>query len=142
MFQLFDETHQRSYPLTGLLKEIGRSDECDLAIPDDLRLSRVHARLDKDGDDWVLVDLESTNGTFVNGERITEARLKVGDRLEIGNSVFWVKPWEGTQPYLKKITMVCGQNPEGSPEPTVPPSNTKPPKKSGMFSKMKTALKK
>ena len=48
-------------------------------------VSRRHARLFPDGDDrWVVEDLESTNGTFVNGARIQEARLRSGDTLTVG----------------------------------------------------------
>ena len=85
MFQFFDEVARISHPLTGLIKQIGRGDECDIIVADDTSVSRNHARLDRDGDDWVLVDLGSTNGTFVNGKRISEAKLSAGDVVEIGD---------------------------------------------------------
>ena len=55
MFQLYDERKKKRYPLTGLIKEIGRTSECDVCIPDDDQVSRVHARLDWDGSNWVLL---------------------------------------------------------------------------------------
>ena len=92
MFQLFDEKKKKRYPLTGLIKEIGRTSECDVCIPEDDQVSRVHARLDWDGSNWVLVDLGSTNGSFVNDQKVTEHRLEPGDVIEIGDSVFRYLP--------------------------------------------------
>jgi pSer/pThr/pTyr-binding forkhead associated (FHA) protein len=63
---------------------LGRSRGCDLALrsPD---ASRRHAEIALAGSDWMLRDLDSTNGTFVNGERVTERALRPGDRIEIGS---------------------------------------------------------
>lgn len=85
MFQLFDEKNNRRHPLTGLIKEIGRTSECDICLPDDSKVSRRHARLEWNGQAWVVLDEDSTNGTFVNGERVTERELRAGDVLEIGD---------------------------------------------------------
>jgi pSer/pThr/pTyr-binding forkhead associated (FHA) protein len=63
---------------------IGRSRSCDLPLrsPD---ASRRHARIEPAADGgWLLRDLDSTNGTFVNGERVSERLLRPGDRIEIG----------------------------------------------------------
>lgn len=107
MFQLYDEKRGRRYPLTGLMKEIGRTSECDVCIQDDDRISRVHARLDWDGHNWIVVDLESTNGSFVNGEKITERRLEPGDVIEIGDSQLRYLPLEvGDVAARKKTTKV------------------------------------
>jgi hypothetical protein len=56
-------------------------------VLDEDMVSRRHARLSTFHGQIVLQDLKSTNGTFVNGERITVSRLKPGDRVLIGNSV-------------------------------------------------------
>jgi pSer/pThr/pTyr-binding forkhead associated (FHA) protein len=85
MFQLFDQKNNHSFPLTGLIKEIGRTSECDICLPDDAKISRRHARLEWNGQTWVLLDEDSTNGTFVNGERVSERELRAGDVLEIGD---------------------------------------------------------
>ena len=74
--------------MTGLIKEIGRSNSVDISLPDDRKVSRIHARMEKDGDAWVLVDLSSTNGTFVNGQRIEQTKLNSGDEIRIGGTVF------------------------------------------------------
>jgi serine/threonine protein kinase len=64
---------------------IGRSDQCDLSISAG-DLSAQHCRLEEIGDDWLLRDLGSRNGTRVNGERVTEAVLKPGDRVTLGSA--------------------------------------------------------
>lgn len=62
---------------------IGRSDSCDLMLADE-SVSRQHATIALDGEDFAIKD-SSTNGTFVNGERIRGARtLKHGDTIGIG----------------------------------------------------------
>ena len=62
---------------------IGRHPQCDVRI-ESRRVSRLHCCLANLGHEGLLVrDLGSTNGTFVNGERVREARLKPGDRLRI-----------------------------------------------------------
>jgi pSer/pThr/pTyr-binding forkhead associated (FHA) protein len=107
MYQLYDEERGVRYPLTGLMKEIGRTSECDLCIPDDERISRVHARVDWDGATWVVVDLGSTNGTWVNGELVEERRLEAGDILEIGDTQLRFLPLEvGDEKVRKKITRI------------------------------------
>jgi len=63
---------------------VGRHSECDLAISDS-RLSRKHAKIDRIGDFFVISDLGSSNGTFLNGKKLTEpATLADGDRLSLG----------------------------------------------------------
>ena len=62
---------------------IGRSRECDLRITDG-NASRRHAEIVQEGDDYVVVDLGSTNGTELNGRRITREELTDGDRITIG----------------------------------------------------------
>jgi pSer/pThr/pTyr-binding forkhead associated (FHA) protein len=87
MFELFNPVSGRVYRLTGLIKEVGRGTSADISLPDDRKASRIHARLEKDGEDWVIVDLESTNRTFVNRESIKQKRLKHGDEVRIGDTL-------------------------------------------------------
>ena len=70
--------------------EIGRALECDISILEP-GLSRKHAELELDGDDLVLRDLGSVNGTYVNGEKIDESRLKDGDRMQFERIKFIVR---------------------------------------------------
>jgi pSer/pThr/pTyr-binding forkhead associated (FHA) protein len=84
-FRLRNFTDKNLYPLTGLLKQIGRGMDCDIVIADPA-VSRLHARLEKSGEGWVIVDLESRNGTKVNGESVREKILNPGDVIQIGGT--------------------------------------------------------
>jgi pSer/pThr/pTyr-binding forkhead associated (FHA) protein len=65
---------------------VGRSSELDMVLVEDM-VSRRHAKLTVTGDQIFIQDLGSTNGTFVNGEKIKRARLSEGDRILIGTSI-------------------------------------------------------
>lgn len=62
---------------------IGRSPECGIFL-DDVTVSRRHAVLEQRGERWVIEDLGSLNGTFVNRERVDSAVLEDGDEIQIG----------------------------------------------------------
>ena len=64
---------------------IGRSNAAELRL-DDVDTSRRHAEIVCRGGRFVLQDLGSTNGTFVNGERIEQRELRPGDRIEVGDN--------------------------------------------------------
>jgi hypothetical protein len=69
--------------------EIGRQSLDTPQLRDDRWLSGQHARLAwSEGGDLMIVDLNSTNGTYVNAKRITSVRLSAGDLIEVGSSVF------------------------------------------------------
>lgn len=68
---------------------IGRAAGLDLVLIEDM-ISRRHARISVREDELVLTDLGSTNGTFVNGERIEEVRLSEGDRILLGATILTV----------------------------------------------------
>jgi predicted component of type VI protein secretion system len=65
---------------------IGR-EEGNLLRLNDERVSRFHAKIQIDNDDYILTDLESTNGTRVNGTVVQIRRLRYGDRVSIGRSL-------------------------------------------------------
>ncbi len=65
---------------------VGRSSELDMVLVEDM-VSRRHAKITVTGDQIFIQDLGSTNGTFVNGEKIKRARLQEGDRILIGTSI-------------------------------------------------------
>ena len=69
--------------LPGSIKTVGRATRADF-IMDAPLVSRVHCRLTAGAAELEVRDLESTNGTFVNGERVERALLKGGDRLGVG----------------------------------------------------------
>lgn len=67
---------------------IGRGGGCALVLGDDQYASTVHARVFRRGRDLFVDDLESRNGTFVNGDRISSTtKLRKGDRIQIGQTV-------------------------------------------------------
>jgi pSer/pThr/pTyr-binding forkhead associated (FHA) protein len=67
---------------------VGRGGGCALVIADDHYASTLHARVFRRGNDLFVDDLESRNGTFVNGTRITSTtRLKRNDRVQFGQTV-------------------------------------------------------
>ena len=67
----------------GAIKTVGRASRADFIL-DVALVSRVHCRLTAGDDQLEVVDLKSTNGTFVNDKRIEKARLATGDRLRVG----------------------------------------------------------
>src|SRR5688500_16811841 len=67
----------------GNVKTIGRAPRADFVV-DAALVSRLHCRLAAGPGEIEAVDLESTNGTYVNGERVERGMLKHGDRLRIG----------------------------------------------------------
>ncbi len=67
---------------------IGRSPDCDLSIPSPV-VTALHAELSWDGEFWIIKDLSSTNGTFVNGVQIKGKQvLQAGDRIDIATFEF------------------------------------------------------
>jgi hypothetical protein len=67
---------------------VGRAPGCGVVLAGDTFVSQVHARLFRRDRDTFVEDLGSTNGTFVNGERIDAAtRLRRGDRVQFGQTV-------------------------------------------------------
>src|SRR5688572_30806200 len=73
---------------------VGRSSDLDMVLVEDM-VSRKHARITMQQDQIWIEDLGSTNGTFVNGEKIKRARLKEGDRVLIGTSILKVIAGDG-----------------------------------------------
>jgi hypothetical protein len=67
----------------------GRSAELDMVLAEEM-VSRQHARITPDQNRFMIQDLKSTNGTFVNGQKITESYLREGDTILIGTSILKV----------------------------------------------------
>ncbi len=81
---------RKDFPVASGGMLIGRRTDADLRIP--LReVSREHCRLSLNGKKVILKDLDSSNGTFVNEQRVVQATLKPGDRIKIGSVVFTVQ---------------------------------------------------
>src|SRR5213595_1561602 len=68
---------------------IGREEDCNVVLREDLEVSRRHARLEPLPDGRVAIrDLGSRNGTYVNGRRVDAALLKGGEEIKLGQTVF------------------------------------------------------
>ncbi|HEY6661179.1 MAG TPA: FHA domain-containing serine/threonine-protein kinase [Pyrinomonadaceae bacterium] len=70
---------------------IGRNPEAHLCLPDDRYFSRNHCLLEMNPPHSFLRDLGSTNGTFVNGQRVTDVYLNNGDRIQCGETILIVE---------------------------------------------------
>ena len=77
-----------AFPLEGLQLAVGREADNEIQLPHE-KVSKHHAALRCAKDRWSIEDLKSTNGTFVNNEKIHLAELKQGDRVKIGPYEFW-----------------------------------------------------
>ena len=92
-FPLADANARLPLPLqfprgAGHFFSIGRDAGCDLTIAD-MTVSRVHARLERTRDGWLLTDLTSTNGTRVNGWRVRgQVRVRAGDLVSFGDAQY------------------------------------------------------
>lgn len=82
----FNQEVLKDYPVRSRSITIGRQEDNTIVL-DNPRVSSYHARIDKTGSDYVLTDLQSTNGTFVNNENVVSRKLLHGDRIRIGEHV-------------------------------------------------------
>jgi len=79
---------------------LGRSVHCNIQVKDP-RSSRSHAEIHREESGFSIVDLNSSNGTLVNGNKIKKARLKSGDRIIIGSTeMIFTIPVQGDEPAL------------------------------------------
>ncbi|MGI8775773.1 MAG: FHA domain-containing protein FhaB/FipA [Actinomycetota bacterium] len=76
----------KSFVLDGELL-LGRAERCNVVL-DDTYASQIHARIFSRGDTWVVEDMGSTNGTYLNRQKVTSpTELSRGDRIKIGKTV-------------------------------------------------------
>ena len=80
-------TTVKSWMLMDEQLMVGRGEGLQATI-EDHEMSRKHFAIEKEGDDHVLVDQGSTNGTFVNDEKAQQRKLKEGDRIRAGSTTF------------------------------------------------------
>jgi pSer/pThr/pTyr-binding forkhead associated (FHA) protein len=106
-----------TYELTNELIGIGRASENAIVI-EDFSVSGHHALLQLTGGTYYLKDLGSTNGTRVNGERISETQLRLGDRLRFGEVEARLESdvSRGTQP-LPQLAQIEAKPAESSAPP-------------------------
>jgi pSer/pThr/pTyr-binding forkhead associated (FHA) protein len=80
----------KPFNLPSAVTTIGRRQDCDLCLPISVA-SRKHCEINMDQGRLMVHDLSSKNGTFVNGQKIEEVRLKPGDQLRIGPVTFVIQ---------------------------------------------------
>ena len=82
----FNKQVIKEYPAQKESVTIGRNDDNTIVI-DNLAVSGYHTRVDMAGSDYILTDLQSTNGTFVNNQKVVSHKLSHGDRITIGKHI-------------------------------------------------------
>jgi len=110
-----------AYTLEGDQLNIGRESQNDIAI-NDAEISRRHARLTFQGGKYVLEDLGSTNGTFVNGQRLAGPRvLKAGEVVSFGEQIVLVFEVTTNDPGATMVSPRAAAVPSASRPVTPPP---------------------
>jgi serine phosphatase RsbU (regulator of sigma subunit) len=111
-------SEQKNIVLNRTPFTVGRKVDKDLVIADP-RVSRDHAQIMQDGQEFFIEDLGSKHGTFVNGERIQRQKLERGDRLEFGardSAYVLFNPAHATsntaREFLSQISVIGGIKPE------------------------------
>ena len=123
-------------PLKGEIQEltegeirIGRHPDCQVQFPKEMvTLSRVHARIVREGNRFKLID-QSTNGSYVNGQRISEAYLKDGDVLmfaEGGPKVSFLTQISDAQPARQPMPAPTSTPPAAPVSQPIPPRQAQP----------------
>ncbi|MEA3374897.1 MAG: FHA domain-containing protein [Chloroflexota bacterium] len=101
-----------TFPLHGDSLVLGRDPRNDIVISHP-QVSRRHARITREGDTWVIEDLDSTNGTFVNGRPVIAPRaLTRGDTVELSEAVALM---------YRQATAVPEERPQRGDRPLAPP---------------------
>lgn len=114
------EGEQRTCRLEGSRLSLGRSPENDLCFPDDSGLSRHHLVFEATPEGWVVRDLGSKNGTYVNGARISAAQaLADGDQIAAGHLIIEFAV-EAAEPAELEFEAAMAAAPP--PPPSAPPT--------------------
>ena len=122
----------RRLPVKTPVVNLGRADYNDIVLPDP-SISTSHAKLQRREGVWMLVDLDSTNGTFVEGERVRgEAPLGPGAIVRLGDVQLLFEPADEKQGVLKGggtqvLRTPHSSAPPGPPASAAPPSAPAPP---------------
>ncbi|MFN8530905.1 MAG: FHA domain-containing protein [Anaerolineae bacterium] len=87
---LIIQTDKVSEPQKTLMQDsviLGRGEDCDIVLPE-RAVSRQHIRIFKEGEDWLVQDLDSKNGTWVNGHKLVgEQKLYDGDEINVAQAI-------------------------------------------------------
>ena len=116
----------RRLPITLPVVNVGRADYNDIVIPDP-SVSTTHAKLQRRDDVWVLSDLGSTNGTFVEGEPVVgETALTPGTTLRFGDVAALFEPHDEPQPLGSRASSPDAEPPPAPPVQEAPVSEPRP----------------
>ena len=89
---LYDEAADKTYKVMFWENLIGRNENSDIVIEDDMTVSRAHAVLFNRDKDWYISDIDSKAGVFVNGQKVIKnCPLQNGDKISLGSSVLTLK---------------------------------------------------
>jgi len=83
----------KKFPLDGREFTIGRNADCELLLDDDL-FSRRHIRAVPEGDRLIIEDLNSTNGTYIEGQKVSKAHVELNGSFAVGTVRFFLKEGE------------------------------------------------
>ena len=135
----------KDFPLHRGSLTIGRRGDNTIALSDP-QISGYHARIDKKGSDFILTDLQSTNGTLVNNRRIFSHRLSHGDRIAVGKHALLFIGTEKAKidAELEKVpldqTVIIGGSPrtkaKAPPAGIVAEPSVQPPQSSGLLRRL------
>jgi pSer/pThr/pTyr-binding forkhead associated (FHA) protein len=139
----FNKQVIKEYPFTKDSITMGRQEDNTIVI-DNLAVSGYHAKIDRVGGEFILTDLQSTNGTFVNDQKVVSHRLSHRDNIVIGKHVILYVATEkgklegeGTDKKLqmdKTMLLDTAKQRELLAKQKVAPSSTKLPEEVGMIS--------
>jgi hypothetical protein len=114
---------------------VGRDAKCDVVV-NDVSVSRKHARIERWGSNWAVIDQRSANGTFLDGQRVAESVLGTGQELRFGQMAYRVEIDEYTagatvlmpMPARSDATVLqpAPSAPRPAPVPAAPPSPARP----------------
>ena len=88
LLSLSPEGQKESYELRLPVVKIGRAGDNQLVFPDDRTLSGHHCEIYREGKNYFIRDLGSTNGVYVNTRKVDTAPLAEGDEIKLGGKVF------------------------------------------------------
>jgi pSer/pThr/pTyr-binding forkhead associated (FHA) protein len=118
---------EREFELTQAQSVIGRSPDNDIPIPDP-EVSRRHAQIVQQGDEYAIVDLGSTNGTFVNNVRVkTLTPLRHNDQIRLGDAIdLRFVHTANDETVLDPLPVLTPDDEDTAPLPPLPPVMTQP----------------
>jgi signal transduction histidine kinase len=115
LFVLQGRDKGKRFDLREASSTLGRDHSNPIQVSDS-EVSRRHAEIRKDDEGYVLVDLASSNGSFVNAQQVTERRLANGDRVQIGRTLLLFTDADGRNelPLAHEVDIVGAGDVEGS----------------------------